>query len=282
MVCYAESEISFSLKSSERRVKLMPELPDLEVFKENIFNRLTSKRLVGVEVFNRDKMITPKQFLIDELAGRDLLRINRVGKELRFDFGGGKVVGAHLMLNGVTSIVAEEAVGEVKHKIFSMQFERETVVFSDKGGLCTVKYKPPAGRAPDAFDDAFTWDYFLGAARRNALAIVKLFLIDQSVVKGIGNAYADEILWVARISPHSLAGRIPEDKLALLYQAIRPVLNDAIASIKRISPDRISGEVRSFLKVHNKEISKTETGYPIIIERIASKITYYTEEQTMY
>jgi len=107
-------------------------------------------------------------------------------------------------------------------------------------------------------------------------------LIDQSVVKGIGNAYADEILWAARISPHSMTGRIPGNKLIELFNAIGMVLHDAVASIKRISPDIISGEERSFLKVHNKAVKETDTGYPIIVDRVVSKITYYTKEQVLY
>ena len=260
----------------------MPELPDLEVFKTNVYRRLTSKRLVGLEVFNPLKVRAFREALPEAFAGRDLQRIERVGKELFFDFGERKAIAAHLMLNGEISIVAQEAVNAIRFKIFAMRFERETIVFSDRGGLCTIRFMPPADRTPDAFGASFTWDYFLAAARAKSRVNVKAFLIDQKVVKGIGNAYADEILWAARISPYSLVGKLPEDRLKALYQAIGVVLREAIEAIKRISPDIISGEERSFLKVHNKAVRKTEGGYPIRVERIASKITYYTEEQVVY
>jgi len=260
----------------------MPELPDLEVFKTNIFGRLASKRLVGLEVFNSYKVNAPKTVLLENLTGRDLMRIDRIGKELFFDFGDNRTIVAHLMLNGEISIVEEKAVDAIRSKIFSLRFERETVVFSDIGELCTIKYAPLASKTPDALDAAFTLDYFLKTARAKPRINIKAFLIDQKVVKGIGNAYADEILWAARISPHSLTGKIPQDKLAVLYQAIGTVLRDAIDSIKHISPDIISGEERSFLKVHNRTIRKTENGYPIKVEKIASKTTYYTEEQIAY
>ena len=260
----------------------MPELPDLEVFKTNIYGRLTSKQLVGLAVFNPQKVRAPRGVSPEDFAGRELARVGRFGKELFFDFGGHKIIAAHLMLNGEISIVPEEAAGAIRFKIFALRFERETIVFSDRGGLCTIRYMPPAERTPDAFGAPFTLDYFLQAARAHPLSNIKAFLIDQKIVKGIGNAYADEILWAARVSPRSFVGKIPEDKLAELYRAIGTVLRDAIDSIKRISPDIISGEVRSFLKVHNKLLKKTETGYPIAVERIASKITYYTEEQIAY
>lgn len=265
----------------------MPELPDLEVFKTNIFNRLTSKKLTDAEVFNQLKVNAVRQMLLEELEGRELKSIERVGKELYFDFGGDRLVTAHLMLNGEISILPPEEAAAKKFKIFSMSFGSETMVFSDRGSLCTVKLftpqkKLPPAKAPDAFDEAFSLEYFLGVARKKSRVNVKVFLIDQSIVRGIGNAYADEILWAARISPKSVMGGIPEERLTALYNAAGEVLREAVESIKRISPDRISGEERSFLKVHNKSLKKTETGYPIIVDRIASKITYYTEEQAVY
>jgi len=261
----------------------MPELPDLENFKGNIYRKLTSKKLIDVNVYNPQKVITPQSALKEELVGRELAIINRLGKELLFDFAGGRVVAVHLMLNGKISIVggADDA-AKINFRIFSFVFEKETVVFSDMGGLCTIRYKPSLDGAPDALGGDFTLEYFLNAARRKRTVNVKSFLIDQKVIKGIGNAYADEILWLARVSPYSTVGQIPEAVMIGLYNAIGSALRDAIASIKAISPDIISGEERSFLKVHNKSKKRTDTGFPIIEERIASKITYYTEEQILY
>ena len=260
----------------------MPELPDLEVFKTNIYPRLTSKRLVGLEVFNAMKVHASRGVQPQAFIGRDLAGIDRFGKELFFDFGEGKTISAHLMLNGEISLVVQEAADAIRHKIFALRFEEETLVFSDRGGLCTIRFAPPLSRTPDAFGASFTWEYFLKTARAKPLTNVKAFLIDQKVVKGIGNAYADEILWAARISPRSFVGKIPEEKLMELYRAIDAVLRGAVDSIRRIAPDIISGEERSFLKVHNKKLRETETGYPIIIETVASKITYYTGEQVLY
>jgi len=265
----------------------MPELPDLEVFKGNVYKRLSSKKLVDVKVYNFQKVTTPQEIFNEELKGRELVKIDRFGKELLFDFGEEKVVAAHLMLSGTISILDKvngesNAIDNIKFKIFSFNFENEKVVFSDIGSLCTIKYKPALGGTPDAFGEDFTLEYFLSIAKKKARTNVKAFLIDQKVVKGIGNAYVDEILWQARVSPHSKVGKIPEEVLVELYHVIREVLQKAVVSIREIAPDIISGEERSFLQVHTKKKKQTETGYPIIVERIASKITYYTEEQVLY
>jgi len=261
----------------------MPELPDLEVFKDNIFNRLTSKHLVGLKVFSQ-RITTPESILIDELSNRELLSIKRHGKELLFDFADDRIISAHLMLNGKISIVDDtKAIDKIRSKVFSLDFENECIVFNDAGNIGTViKYKPIKGGAPDAFGADFTLDYFLKIAGRKSAANIKAFLIDQKVVKGIGNAYADEILWHGRVSPKSVIGSIPSDVMTQLYEAIGTVLRNAVASIKAIAPDIISGEERSFLQVHTKTKKQTDTGYPIIVETIASKTTYFTQEQIVY
>jgi len=261
----------------------MPELPDLEVFKDNIFGKLTAKRLVEPRVFNAQKVNVPQSILLEGLKDKDLLSIGRVGKELVFNFSSEKIVTVHLMLNGKIDIVPSgKSIEDIKFKIFSFAFENETIVFSDFGGLCTVRYMPPTNNVPDAFGDRFTQSYFFQIARKKPRVNIKAFLTDQSVVKGIGNAYVDEILWDARVSPLSVVGKIPDDVLETLYRSIGTVLRNAVGEIKRIAPDIFSGEERSFLKVHNKKLIKTETGALVKSERIAAKITYYTDEQVAY
>lgn len=261
----------------------MPELPDLEVFKGNVYKKLTSKRLMSVEVHHHQKVTMPQNILAEELKGRALKAINRFGKELLFDFDDDKIMAVHLMLNGRISIVNNaNAAANINFKILSLNFEKESIVFSDMGGLCTIKYKPIFDGTPDALGDDFTLEYFLNVAHQKARMNIKAFLINQKVVKGIGNAYADEILWRAGISPHSKVGKIPEEVKIGLYHAIAAVLKEAVVSIKAIAPDIISGEERRFLQVHNRSKRQTETGFPIIVEKIASKTTYFTEEQIFY
>jgi len=261
----------------------MPELPDLEVFRGNIFKKLTSHRLIGVNVYNQLKVNALQSVLTEELKGRDLVAVNRFGKELLFDFGDERIIAVHLMLSGRVTIASDlSATAKINFKIASLDFEHESIIFSDIGGLCNVKYKPRPDGVPDALGADFTLEYFLKIAQKKAATNVKAFLIDQKVVKGIGNAYVDEILWHARVSPHSAVGKIPESVMTRLYDAIKIVLQEAIISIKAIAPDIISGEERRFLQVHNKARRQTETGFPIIVERIASKTTYFTNEQILY
>jgi len=261
----------------------MPELPDLEIFKENIPKRLSNKTLTGVTVFMPRKVNTPQILLADVLRGAVLESVEREGKELYFCFDDNRRVSAHLMLNGEISVAADEAaLTRLPFKVFAFHFEREHLVFSDKGGLCSLKFMPPKSAVPDVFSPEFTMDYFQKTVFAKKRMNIKMLLIDQKLLRGIGNAYADEILWAAKISPRSFAGQIPQEALERLYAAIGSVLRDAVASIRAIAPDIISGELRDFLKVHNKRLQTTEDGQPIRTEYINRKITYFTPAQIEY
>ena len=67
-----------------------------------------------------------------------------------------------------------------------------------------------------------------------------------------------------------------------LYNSIRDVLTEAIAKIEELKPDILSGEERSFLQVHNPNRKKTDDGATIVVKKIASKTTYYTERQQLF
>ena len=102
------------------------------------------------------------------------------------------------------------------------------------------------------------------------------------MIRGIGNAYADEILWHARISPLSICNKIPDAKIKQLVRAIPSVLKNAEKQIRKINPDTISGEERSFLKIHNSKKKKSPTGALIRQAKINSRVTYYTQEQQFF
>jgi formamidopyrimidine-DNA glycosylase len=112
--------------------------------------------------------------------------------------------------------------------------------------------------------------------------VIKTILLDQHIIRGIGNAYADEILWEAGISPFSIANKIPADKIKDLAAAIKKVLKDGEHQIKKEKPDIISGEVRDFLKIHNARKKESPTGASIQQKAIGGRKTYFTEEQKLY
>jgi formamidopyrimidine-DNA glycosylase len=111
---------------------------------------------------------------------------------------------------------------------------------------------------------------------------IKTFIMDQNIIRGIGNAYADEILWKSKIHPESVCNKIPDNKIKELAKNIKSVLKYAEKQILKINPDIISGEDRSFLKIHNSKKKESPTGAKIHSKMLSSRITYYTDEQKLY
>ena len=260
----------------------MPELPDLHIFSCNLKRRILHKNIVSVTAYNTRNIDTPALFR-EKITGTDIRDIVREGKELHFFTGNQNSFGVHLMLSGKFSVVNRHEEEKINSKIAAMCFENDEVfVISDYQYLCKVRLNPKPSKVPDALSDTFTGEYFSDQIKRNASRNIKEVLIDQKIIRGIGNAYVDEILWKANISPGSAAGRIPEEKVQDLFRSVPFVLNDAIQNIQKISPDIISGEERSFLKVHNPHKKYTDEGERIIVKTVAGKKTYYTEKQQLY
>jgi formamidopyrimidine-DNA glycosylase len=164
-----------------------------------------------------------------------------------------------------------------------------TLLFEDNIGLAITDFQqraqlildPPAMTAPDALSKELT-----AAALKKILLTsrkqIKDLLLDQHSIAGIGNAYADEILWQAAIAPASIANKIPATKVTVLVKAIKHVLTDAEKKILKATPDSIAGEFRDFMLIHNAK-KKTSPGGAVIKQSSkAGRKTYYTEEQELY
>jgi formamidopyrimidine-DNA glycosylase len=258
----------------------MPELPDLQAFRRNL-----SKRLVGLSVSRiharyKKKLKSSEKDLQRAIQGAKLTSINREGKELHFLFDNGNVLGIHLMLKGRLYYFQDK--NEHKYTIIEMLFNDGTgLAVTDYQKQATPTLNPETSQVPDALSSAAGYRFLKTALNRSKTSIKKL-LTDQKVIRGIGNAYADEILWHARISPFSVSSRIPDTAIKKLSRSIRTVLANAEKSILKKEPDIIGGEVRDFLKIHNASKSHSPTGGKIIKDDRSGRSTYYTEEQELW
>lgn len=104
---------------------------------------------------------------------------------------------------------------------------------------------------PDPLDPSFDREAFaalLEGERRQ----IKGALRDQSLIAGIGNAYSDEILHVAKMSPFKLTARLTDDEITTLHTALRTTLNDAVARSSGLAAGRLKAEKRSGMRVHGR------------------------------
>jgi formamidopyrimidine-DNA glycosylase len=133
---------------------------------------------------------------------------------------------------------------------------------------------------PEPLDDDFTVSVFIDRLMRRKNSNIKSVLLDQTVIAGVGNIYADESLWAAKIHPSSLVGKVPKDQLVLLHDALRKVL--ALSIAKGGSTDRNyvdaegkKGSYLSFANVFRKEGQPCpRCGTPIEKIRVAGRGTH--------
>jgi len=258
----------------------MPELPDLEVFAGNLEKRFKNKVLERIEVPVTRKLNVSETELKEALEGHKLSAVNREGKTLQLHFGVGNVLGLHLMLHGELKLL--DADSEVKYKVISLHFKgEEGFALTDFQKAATPTLNPVHSDVPDALSKEMSFAY-LEQVLGKKKAPVKSVLMDQKVIRGIGNTYADEILWKAKISPLSVSKAIPGDQVKALHKAIVEVLKQEIVDIKRMLPDELGGEIKEFLKIHGAGIKESPTGKKVLMAEIGGRKSYYTEEQELY
>lgn len=257
----------------------MPELPDLQAFSANLNQKIADKIIERIVVHTK-KLNATETELNEKLRGQHLKHIFREGKELHFEFEKGDVLGLHLMLHGELAFVKEDET--VKYSIIELVFTNGwKLVMSDFQKQATPTLNPDANDTPDALSPKIDFT-FLKDLLRSKKGAVKNILLDQHIIRGIGNAYADEILWEAKISPFSTANQIPDEAIKRLVKAIRHVLTQAEKQILKEKPDIISGEVRDFLKIHKANELESPDGSKIFFKKTGGRKTYYTDEQFLY
>jgi formamidopyrimidine-DNA glycosylase len=221
----------------------MPELPEVEVVRRDLDAVLRGRTLIGVEV-GRDRAVrrspSPAAF-VSAVRGRAVLGTRRVGKFLVVDLDASHaqadVLVIHLGMSG--QLRAAESADEPRaphtHVVFSLDDGRE-VRFVDPRTFGQVFTSPvrdgtrPAALAhlgPDALLELASPDDLarLLAGRRVA---VKIRLMDQQAVAGLGNIYSDEILFRAGVRGTRAAGSITGAEIARIHAACREVLQDAV------------------------------------------------------
>jgi formamidopyrimidine-DNA glycosylase len=256
----------------------MPELPDLEVFSKNLDKELKGQKLKKIQVTKGARINVSPQALKKTFENQKLTKVYREGKELRLLFGANKILGLHMMLHGRLVWFEEE---KPKYSLVQFYFDRnKNLALTDFQRNARVIVNPVEADAPDAMDKRVNTAFLKKALQTRAT--IKNVLLDQHVVRGIGNAYADEILWHAGISPFSISKNIPADRISALAKAIRSVLKKAEKQISKKSPGIIGGEIRDFLVVHNAKKSASPGGGRINVKSVGGRKTYYTSEQKKY
>ncbi len=214
----------------------MPELPDVVVLARHLRPVLLGQTVRAVRV-NRPKIIRPttERELARVLKGAKFKELERRGKYLLFKFrspalASDIIVLGHLGMTGRMFIV-KRGEPHPKHAAVVLGLSRGDFIFEDTRyfGRWTLDLSSVERLGPEPWDPAFTPEIFAKELKRSRQAI-KVKLLDQSLVAGVGNIYASEALFRARISPKLAANRLKFVQVERLLDAVRDVLSEAISA----------------------------------------------------
>jgi formamidopyrimidine-DNA glycosylase len=212
----------------------MPELPEVEVLARHLAPLLRGRTVTDVRV-HREKSVRPAtaQAFRRRLLGVRCLGLRRRAKylvfELRAPNGAGRFsLLGHLGMTGRMYLQAQED-PLPKHAAVTLRLDRQTFVFEDTRyfGRLSLDLRPLESLGPEPLEAEFTVERLDQALRRSRQPI-KVRLLDQTLVVGLGNIYASEVLFRARIPPRRAANRLTAAEIRRLRDAIRRVLAEAI------------------------------------------------------
>jgi len=217
-----------------RYLSRMPELPEVEVLVRHLDPLVRRKTVRAVEV-RREKVLrptTPEQ-LTAALTGATFQSVRRRAKFLLFDLkrAGTKEIFPLIAHLGMTGRIFLQAKQEAlpKHAAVALDVGRENLIFEDTRyfGRFTLDSGSLEGLGPEPLVDPFDKEAFAVALKRSRQPI-KVKLLDQTLIAGVGNIYASEALFRAGISPKRRSDKIKPAEVAELVKAIREVLAEAI------------------------------------------------------
>jgi formamidopyrimidine-DNA glycosylase len=223
----------------------MPELPEVETVRRGIQRFAVGRRVNRVEV-GRERSVrrTSRQAVIDGLTGTTITAANRHGKYLRLPLDSGDEVMIHLRMSGQV-LVAEAGAPRPAHTHVVMHLDPDAerplqeLWFVDPRTFGEVVVFDPANVAVELPElanlgvDPINGDLSLPLLRkllRSKHRLLKPLLLDQHVIAGIGNIYADEILHESRLRPDRMSDELGPAAERRLHAAIHRVLTDAIAA----------------------------------------------------
>ena len=238
----------------------MPEIPDLEASRAILSRRLAGVRIESVDVPRATVLRVPVDDFRARLTGATFGAIERRGKFLLFHLAGGDVLVVNAMLAGRHYYSAPETRRPARlcyalalsdgHELryVDPRFMGKVYLVAE-GALDSIPQIAEMG--PDVLDAALTEEAFLERLRRYR-GQVKSVLVNPKFVAGIGNAYSDEILFVAGIHPFTKVGALDDARRRSLFRAIGAVMAWAIPIVAEAMGDDPARKPREFLRVHRQ------------------------------
>lgn len=269
----------------------MPELPEVETVRRSLLLKLKNKKIVDLTILHnnvfKDQDI---HFVISNIKNQTIRDIKRRGKWLMFVLDDYYLL-SHLRMEG-KYLYRDVGDDILKHELVVFNIDNEFelrykdvrkfgkmyLVPKDKIDFSVLKslgYEP--------WDESLTSDYLLSCYKNKSLPI-KTLLLDQSIITGIGNIYADEILFLCKINPYKKGKELSSCECDLIISNTKKVLDKAIreggTTIRSYtSEEGVTGLFQHSLNVHMREGEKCLCcGNIIVREKINGRSSYYCKK----
>jgi formamidopyrimidine-DNA glycosylase len=210
----------------------MPELPEVEHAARGLAAQIVGRRIVAVTKLDWERMVeTPAlERFITLLEGREVLAVGRRAKWLLLTLDGGWTLALHLRMSGAITVHGAEAQPDAYTHLVLLLDDGRQIFFHDTRKFGRARLLGADGLASldaahglEPLSDAFT-PAALAERLRHRRARLKPLLLDQRVIAGIGNIYADEALWLAQLHPLRTSDSLDDDEVARLHSGIRLAL----------------------------------------------------------
>ena len=211
----------------------MPELPEVETTRRGLEPLITDRKILSVHIHTQKLRWDIPSHLKWTLNSKTIKKISRRAKYLLIHFDHGELV-MHLGMSGsITVVNSSEALK--KHEHFEIEFDNKTSLrFQDPRRFGSILWQHPnetinllKNLGPEPLSYEFNEDTLFESSFGKSRNI-KSFIMDSNIVVGVGNIYASESLFLAKISPKREAGKISRKRLIVLTNSIKNVLTDAI------------------------------------------------------
>jgi formamidopyrimidine-DNA glycosylase len=281
----------------------MPELPEVETVKRGLHTLIIGKVITSVDHNNPKSFPNTEADIRQFLLQAKIIDVRRRAKVLLIDLDSDYTLVIHLKMTGQMVYRGKEAFG-AGHPNDSLigdlpdRSTRVTIEFTDKSYLYfndqrkfgwmrllptmavpLIDFMMKVG--PEPLEDSFTPKIFIERVRKRANTTIKAALLDQTVLAGIGNIYADEGLWGARIHPAERVKNLTDNKLKKLYSELRFVLNLSIEKGGSTDKNYVNAEGKrgsyiDFARVFRREGKDCprHPGTAIVKSRVAGRGTH--------
>src|SRR5256885_10466151 len=238
----------------------MPELPDVTVYVERLEHRLAGRAFQRLRLLNPFvlRSVAPP---LDAVAGRKVKGVRRMGKRIVFELEGALFLVLHLMIAGRLRWLAKDKKPPGRISLAALEFEDGTLIFTEAGTKRRASIHLVEGEAALAAMDPGGLEVLESGPEEFAARLkadrhtLKRALTDPHLFSGIGNAYSDEILHRAKLSPFAQTSSLPEEEVKRLYDATRATLTEWTERLRRQAGAELPEKVTDFreeMAVHGR------------------------------